>query len=626
MRLLLITFLTAISVAALLTACRPSDEKSRLQQADMMFDSQPDSAFAIVRSIDPARLSGAYEQNLCRLLLTEGQVRLQLPCPDDSLIRLANRYFRKHGTAKQRMKSYFYLSRVRYNNGQLRKAANPAFAAHDLSKEIPSDFWKARCAELLADLYTETQLFSHAEYYWRTAITHYINSHHLINERYLLCDLAINRSNQGYFNEALHLLDSISTIADREKDTTLTSYAVLPKLSILSHLGDFTRAAAALDTIMSIAPQCITTPEYLSYQSSIYLNCGNTDMAYNIIRAADSISKGYQDKAYVFKQYVNFYNTTGQYNLLHNYIDSITENNKTMLEILMQQSMLNDQSDYFRRKHRRSEYESKKLSEFIIIIAVFSAIALFLSFMLYRSKLKIKDLELNRKIKDIKTLSEKIIARNTENKSLKKSIQERTKELSIAIEDIELYESKIKDLNTENTANKKLAQELKSTIENHQKIIDSLKADIEQNKIKIAEDKIQIEHLFRKRWEMFNRICDEFINLQDSPNLRVLISKYIENEIAEFSKDKNIRKIEDQVNLYMDDIINRLRQQCDFVKPNEIKFLTLIFAGFSAKAVSLFTGYKHKYIYTKKDRIQEKIEKSGVDDAHYFVTKMDKPL
>lgn len=107
MRLLLITFLTAISVAALLTACRPSDEKSRLQQADMMFDSQPDSAFAIVRSIDPARLSGAYEQNLYRLLLTEGQVRLQLPCPDDSLIRLANRYFRKHGTAKQRMKSYF---------------------------------------------------------------------------------------------------------------------------------------------------------------------------------------------------------------------------------------------------------------------------------------------------------------------------------------------------------------------------------------------------------------------------------------------------------------------------------------------------------------------------------------
>lgn len=622
MRLLLITFLTAISVAALLTACRPSDEKSRLQQADMMFDSQPDSAFAIVRSIDPARLSGAYEQNLYRLLLTEGQVRLQLPCPDDSLIRLANRYFRKHGTAKQRMKSYFYLSRVRYNNGQLRKAANPAFAAHDLSKEIPSDFWKARCAELLADLYTETQLFSHAEYYWRTAITHYINSHHLINERYLLCDLAINRSNQGYFNEALHLLDSISTIADREKDTTLTSYAVLPKLSILSHLGDFTRAAAALDTIMSIAPQCITTPEYLSYQSSIYLNCGNTDMAYNIIRAADSISKGYQDKAYVFKQYVNFYNTTGQYNLLHNYIDSITENNKTMLEILMQQSMLNDQSDYFRRKHRRSEYESKKLSEFIIIIAVFSAIALFLSFMLYRSKLRVKNLQLQQKINEIKKLSDSICLRNDENYRLYKYINEKDEELALAYKNIEKYKQDINRLIADVNVNQTTAQELNDTIIRQKKIIDTLNDNLQKSKDAFSTSSEKIELLFRSQWDTFNKICDEIFEKNDSPATRSLILKNIEQEIDRFKTSKNLELLEDQTNQYMSNIMVRLRQQCVFFRPIDFTLMMLMFAGFEARAICLITSNKIKTFYNTRKRLHDKIALSDAPDADLFLAKM----
>ena len=49
----------------------------------------------------------------------------------------------------------------------------------------------------------------------------------------------------------------------------------------------------------------------------------------------------------------------------------------------------------------------------------------------------------------------------------------------------------------------------------------------------------------------------------------------------------------------MNNIVEKLREQCPMLKPDDIVFIMLVYAGFSPRAVCLFTGIKLKYFYTK---------------------------
>ncbi len=622
MRLLLITFLTAISVAALLTACRPSDEKSRLQQADMMFDSQPDSAFAIVRSIDPARLSGAYEQNLYRLLLTEGQVLRQDSCPDDIDIQTAQIFFRKHGSEKQRMKSNYYLSRVRYSNGDYRRAAIPALSAYETAQSLRSEFWIARSSALIADLYTEAQMFDKAQSFWLRAIENYRQSKCTRSERFLYCDLAICLSNQGHNARAIEILDSITTLAAFSSDTSMMTYAILPKISIYIDMSDYSKASLSLDSIRNLEPECLMTPDYLSCQASVELHKGNYDKAFQFILTADSISKDDQERLYALWQYAEYYKATGQQHKFQAFTDSILKTNNNVLGEILQQSILGSQADYLNLKHRRTERKVKKLKETTLTIILGVAVSFFLLFMLYRSKIEIKNLQLQQKINEIKKLSDSICLRNDENYRLYKYINEKDEELALAYKNIEKYKQDINRLIADVNVNQTTAQELNDTIIRQKKIIDTLNDNLQKSKEAFSTSSEKIELLFRSQWDTFNKICDEIFEKNDSPATRSLILKNIEQEIDRFKTSKNLELLEDQTNQYMSNIMVRLRQQCVFFRPIDFTLMMLIFAGFEARAICLITDNKIKTFYNTRKRLHDKIALSDAPDADLFLAKM----
>lgn len=74
--------------------------------------------------------------------------------------------------------------------------------------------------------------------------------------------------------------------------------------------------------------------------------------------------------------------------------------------------------------------------------------------------------------------------------------------------------------------------------------------------------------------------------------------------------------------IHMDGIVTNLRIQCPFLKENDINYIALIFAGFSARSICLFTGLKYKHYYVKKSRLIERIRKSNAPDKELFLSKM----
>lgn len=132
----------------------------------------------------------------------------------------------------------------------------------------------------------------------------------------------------------------------------------------------------------------------------------------------------------------------------------------------------------------------------------------------------------------------------------------------------------------------------------------------------------RVETLFRERWETLNMLCNEFFEKSDSEKPRISIINEIEKELELMRTPRKIRQIEDLTNKYLDDIVDRLRCQCPFICNDDIVFLTLIYAGFSPRAVCIFTGIKLKYYYTKRSRLIKRIESSDAIDRKLFVDKL----
>ncbi len=131
-----------------------------------------------------------------------------------------------------------------------------------------------------------------------------------------------------------------------------------------------------------------------------------------------------------------------------------------------------------------------------------------------------------------------------------------------------------------------------------------------------------IENLFKERWSLLNSLCNEYFEDHDSEISRKIIYNNVESEINKMRDKKSLRDIEDAVNKYMGNIVADLKKECSFLKPEDIVFITYIYAGFSPRAICQFTDIKLKYFYNKKARLKTRILNSKVGDCMRFVDKL----
>ena len=66
----------------------------------------------------------------------------------------------------------------------------------------------------------------------------------------------------------------------------------------------------------------------------------------------------------------------------------------------------------------------------------------------------------------------------------------------------------------------------------------------------------------------------------------------------------------------------KVRQQLPEMKTADLDFLIYLFAGFSPRAVCIFTDIKIKNFYNRRSRLKERILSSEAPDREWFVSKM----
>lgn len=151
-----IALFTVIALLICMMGACDRPESRRLQRAEAVMESAPDSAIAILDSIDTASLTRASDRALYALLLTQSRIKTNEDLTDVSFISTAVSYYEDHGPDSNLMKSLFYQGDILFYNREFSKAIVPAMQAREMAISAKNPYWQAKASELISLIYNYT--------------------------------------------------------------------------------------------------------------------------------------------------------------------------------------------------------------------------------------------------------------------------------------------------------------------------------------------------------------------------------------------------------------------------------------------------------------------------------------
>ena len=154
------------------------------------------------------------------------------------------------------------------------------------------------------------------------------------------------------------------------------------------------------------------------------------------------------------------------------------------------------------------------------------------------------------------------------------------------------------------------ADELEEVLEQKMLEIKSI-----SNELGIADQKLQksseyISGILSKQYGLLNKLTNTYYETHGCCKDMEAIYKEVSKEIEKLSSDKStIQQLEEMVNLHKADAMKIIREKLPNLQEMDYRLMCYWCIGFSAKAISIFTGDSTNNIYVKKSRIKNEILK-----------------
>jgi len=152
-----VAFVVFLSILMLTTiCCNPSHSyKEKLDLADSIIESRPDSALAVLSSIEKERLRGSEDKARYALLMSMALDKNYIDTTTFDVLQPAIDYYLKKGNADEKLRTYYYQGRIYYNQRNLDSALNSFIKAIDVSKDSKDSLTIARTLVAQSSLYNE---------------------------------------------------------------------------------------------------------------------------------------------------------------------------------------------------------------------------------------------------------------------------------------------------------------------------------------------------------------------------------------------------------------------------------------------------------------------------------------
>lgn len=590
----------------LISCSKPSETLlPELSRAESLMQEYPDSALAILDSMQIPSPSNEMQYATWCLFRTQAQDKNYIKHTSDSLINISLSYFEKRKDINKKVLSLYYKARVADDMHNAEEATTYYLQANDLAKEI-KDYNSAQLiSSHLGMLYMHRDLNNLAEPAIKEAYDYSVLTKDSANISYFLSYLARVAGALNKWDSCIYYYNQALLIAEQSKNIRALSLALGEISYAYIELNDYKQAISKLKKAENIKTkynfnsisqtQFVLGCTYIQMQkydsATYYLNKGlKTNNLYTIA--------GTYQQLYILNEKQKQYKDAIAYNNLYQmYADSIAKitHTKEVTEIQAKY-----EHEKLANKNNQLEIRNGNILRYglIALIVIISIITVIIY--VYQRKLLYKERYIQKNKEQIKnyilTLSknestinhnEKLIQALTynleENTELKDHLNDKSKEIEQILEEN-------KTLRTVNkTLRKNIDRYSYTYLTKGDRDMDLFTKLVKQNAYLLEHERFLSEQLI-SRIEILNQ-------LKEAP-------KYL--------TDEQWIEIIDMVNMLFDNYTLRLRTDFPSLTDEDLHYCCLIKLRLSISAIAIETGISPTSVTKRKQRIRDKINQCKI--------------
>lgn len=543
-----------------------------LASAEELMEERPDSALAVLCSIDLAAIDNAGRRALHGLLMAEARYKNFIDETDDSIIAASAAYFGRKGDDRRLMRARFIQAKIQFNNSDYTHSIVSALKAEKLAKQDSDNLYLARIYDHIAAIYNRSYNLEAELPYNQQSSELYFRVGKERNAWFVIAERALAYMNLAKYDDCIILSDSILNSIS-PSDSVLIGSVLQTKIEALLSIGRTAEATTELERLRDIQNGDISSDFTIPFKVAIAQKNIPESKRYLDLILSDLTT--FQDRGYdstvIASSALFEYN-----NLIGNKESAITFAKRFMecqyREALsrLNQSVMQAQKDYFMSENNQNSVRVNYMRNILLISITFFLLLISVMIILYRYKLKLKE--------------SKIATQIVETRFLLDHVQMKDNELDI----------------------------LNHTVKKREESISTLKADIEDKETKLIELENKVNDLYRRQFGLLNELCNEYFDKKNASDaIRKTLYKDYEKVILSLRSTKSYQQLLNSVNKNYDNIAYKLSTFIPEVKSQDQKILVLAFAGLSVKAICVICGIEYGNYYVKRQRIREKIQQSN---------------
>lgn len=565
--------LYTIILAICLTACNHhySEHWETLSHIESYIIEHPDSALIVLEQIDISEVSSKEERAKHALLLSMAMDKNYIYKTDFKVLQPAIDYYEDSGTTTDKFQTYYLQGRIYQNQGNETEAMILYAQAKELLSGIDAPFLVGQLHTEIGNIYRSNYDYAKSLEAYQAAYDYYINDGLESYAAYALLDIGLSYWNLEDNAKGIEYINEALQIAIKLHDEYLEMICYQNIVFLCDDIDAVGRCGSVVEALVNRYDIEKFGSGSLVAIASYYAEVEEYDRMEEFIGRAWSNATNAKDSINVYLTQADILKRVGKADEALRYFEAGVKLQNREVRSSLKQPIETTQKEYFQQQAEYNAYRLKKDRELYITLGVIALLALIVVAMYIRHRMLSKDLEIS-----------KYMMLSSE---LQSAIRDREDRLSA------------------------ISEYISSQQETHNTMVGDMHS--------------QIAELFEKQYELLDRLSNTYYETQGVSKEKESIFKQVKSEIDKFATDKrSIAQLEKIVNTYKRNVIGLVRSEIPNISGRDITLLCYVYAGFSAKSISVFIGETTSNILTRKSRLRSKIAKLETPNAKVILEEM----
>lgn len=540
-------------------SCLSCQTAAILNDVESYAQERPDSALAIIRTFDTTTLTTPKLRAHYALLYAIALDKNWIDTTDVNVVMPAVEYYEKHGTADQKMKSYYYLGRIQQNSHDLNSAIISFIQAETASASSKDDSFKGQLSMVIAEVYKSTHFSDKERDYIEKGMMLFQKAKDTVHYNLSFGRLAMNYQEKRDWQIADSLYRRGIILAVKDSVAMRMFLAHYAAMKVLQSEPDPQGAIDLLRRFYSEYKTNLPIKEYGVYAYASAL-IGDDKICDSILEMLNHLPDSRRKEARYYEYLIAKYRK--EYLRANDLLTEIYSEQDENVDQMLNNSITTILQDYYQNQAIESKRQTQvQQLSFVVLILGLSLLFGAIIFTSIRKREK-----------------ERIAADNLIR------IAEETN--SMLLQSKSALEAQVEEMESAGR---------QASLEYHSKI-----SSLQQSYIQ----------LFKGQFDSVNSLCKTYLAFREKPEEARKTAVYgkVKDIIYFIGREKKQHALfEEQINRDLNNIVARLKADLGKVSDEDTRFICYMIAGFDPNIVATLLNLSLSNVYTKRSRLRERI-------------------